>query len=1365
MKTISSIQYFRLPGVVLLVFLTVLYNGSQAQKTGLPRDVIPGYKGWDGNPDSLKVYIDPSFDSTQKVQIRNAMKHWNDAGGKPVFKESSDSDSPLKVKKGNPGAGAEGVYKGKRNPATGKRTDGEIIVKTAPDTPGLSFEELVTHELGHALGLDDTDQSANPSDVMKGKGTNGSGGLSQHDSTELKAAGASITAISTPEPEKKKAFSPAMAITPGTPACLGFYLDDLYPPETVYAASSPEDPLLTVSNIFVDQQTLWIWVIPHAEHGSGSFYLNVEILPPPPMEPESFIGYFYTHVQPVEPCVFDCPVQIIQTPEGEVHIHWIDSHTYPHVTQPLRAKLWVNGDEEYLTRGEYFALDLPAGDHLIQLFVDDHQVNFCSSSITFTLHDILPRGSILFSVPCADISFDPSGDLQPVPANFFHPGSEPFSGTIKLAGKNSEGSMLPFFDISVQFPDVVFSPPYPVSATVPVELTSMNLTGTEPIQVIQNGTWTADSFFDVFVELAVPGTGNMILEKFDPVNGTFDLELPVQPRFIFKNAVKPDETLVYEPPDILLFSSTIPMSWIHSPGGFEPDPNQLTGLQTPSGSGISLVPLPARDDQFTMEMDENGQVIGFEGSGYNHGQWYYYPNTNWWNVWFYDHRKDVSRKKIVNSTITIQPRLPDLPSYVEIVLNWSTPSWPGFPETDRPPLPSDVPDIETENLYITRSESFYNGQLTEATTISIDNFIIENFNPEWLSIDVRGSNFIISGNIHHICFKESSCPRGHRMPSDFGIMAGDWLIAEPWHQWIDPRESTRIQLHAFDPTASISQVTFFHNIDNTGWLPFFTDTDGESGSRPGEIPFAPGADGWSGYFSLLGLEANATALFAAEVSLVTGEYVWVESETGVELDITPPSSFETNISDFMIIEGETLLLDIFPVDANIVQVGIESEKKKEEFKKGIPPLGQHGAWRRYGGDQHCSPTSAAACLKYFADSTGDASIMGDLTPQQLVDLLAVLMRTNMWRNGLKGFGKGTLDGDIVRGLEKWIKHKGENYTVRLIDYNWETMRNELERCQDVLTNFSWHPLPNSGGHTMTFNSIVNRPLANGKIKVDFMDPLTGDIQYGELDTETGIMMEYGTNNQTATIDNMVIVCPKETEPISPASEKTVTAPGSIPPQTSITLPEPGLYWIRIEVLDADGNKARKDVIVERVTTGLHLQDVIITANDPPVCEDKYAVISTGGNGSVFIAETGSSVTLAASEVVKLLDGTHFQPGSVAHILIYDGDYCNPPSKGSLVSAENHITGSDDNENSQAADAFFSVYPSPTTGRFTLAVNELDESSSIRVEIINLFGRSITRQELLPQRNYLIDISGQPSGLYTIRVTNGNKTGIKKLIKH
>lgn len=74
---------------------------------------------------------------------------------------------------------------------------------------------------------------------------------------------------------------------------------------------------------------------------------------------------------------------------------------------------------------------------------------------------------------------------------------------------------------------------------------------------------------------------------------------------------------------------------------------------------------------------------------------------------------------------------------------------------------------------------------------------------------------------------------------------------------------------------------------------------------------------------------------------------------------------------------------------------------------------------------------------------------------------------------------------------------------------------------------------------------------------------------------------------------------------------------------------------------------------------------------------------------------------------------------------------------------------------------FTIYPNPTKGKLSIEFAEGFEENTI-VFINDINGRTI-KTVPISYENKLIDLSGQPTGVYFIQVLNGTKTGTQKII--
>lgn len=390
---------------------------------------------------------------------------------------------------------------------------------------------------------------------------------------------------------------------------------------------------------------------------------------------------------------------------------------------------------------------------------------------------------------------------------------------------------------------------------------------------------------------------------------------------------------------------------------------------------------------------------------------------------------------------------------------------------------------------------------------------------------------------------------------NFSLVVGDYHNPEPWHDWIDGYGDTRLQVFIDGPTVNVTGIDFFYSLDGVEWNLFYHDSDGTILAENTTIP-GPQGDGWAGYFPTSLIPPQDVMLrFKVVATFIDGSIA--EKTDNIQFDASPPSGILINLEDFMIIHDNTILLDIEPgTCTDLSYAEVELVTKPESFNKGVPHITQPTG-------TSCAPTAAAACLKWFG-----GLVTGGLNDADLIDSLKGRCKTDL--------GKvGTNPDDLAKGIRDWIAAHGDGYTVRgPLPFNWKQMRNELERGQDVLSGIVW---TGGGGHRMTFNSIKNTPEPDGKIRIDFMDPWTGQEEWGYVDPATGELSGFTGAGPGGTLGNVIIVCPKET---SPSPGTGIILPGPNPPAISIPVPLPGLYFLRINAVDNNGNAARFDLVVD-----------------------------------------------------------------------------------------------------------------------------------------------------------------------------------------
>lgn len=194
--------------------------------------------------------------------------------------------------------------------------------------------------------------------------------------------------------------------------------------------------------------------------------------------------------------------------------------------------------------------------------------------------------------------------IPPIPADFFAPGSEPFTGIVFFHGvpipeHPSCPGNLGSSDVLIRRFGPAQLPSPGATDTVPIELVALSLVSVEPIQVTSPDK--ALSFFDVFFEVsaATPSSGSMTITREHADGGTFTSELYVRPKLTFREVGNPTNEFVLEDSAYTLHlrASTVP--WI----------NDSSGLLWPSCSS-NFVPGVSSLQKFI-----SGAIVPFSLSG------------------------------------------------------------------------------------------------------------------------------------------------------------------------------------------------------------------------------------------------------------------------------------------------------------------------------------------------------------------------------------------------------------------------------------------------------------------------------------------------------------------------------------------------------------------------------------------------------------------------------------------------------------------------------------------------------------------------------------------------------------------------------
>jgi hypothetical protein len=161
-----------------------------------------------------------------------------------------------------------------------------------------------------------------------------------------------------------------------------------------------------------------------------------------------------------------------------------------------------------------------------------------------------------------------------------------------------------------------------------------------------------------------------------------------------------------------------------------------------------------------------------------------------------------------------------------------------------------------------------------------------------------------------------------------------------------------------------------------------------------------------------------------------------------------------------------------------------------------------------------------------------------------------------------------------------------------------------------------------------------------------------------------------------------------------------------------------------------------------------------------ICYDATQTITVAGGGNSFIVSPTAEVTMIAGQNIIYLPGTLVEPGGyMIGKIAPNGPYCGQQPT-SLVTV---LTGEDELPVITQT-ASFSLWPNPTTGKFTLEQTGDTGSKTVKVVIYGMHGEKVITRDLSGEKKYELSIAELPVGLYFVKVVSGEYTRTIKLIK-
>ncbi len=354
---------------------------------------------------------------------------------------------------------------------------------------------------------------------------------------------------------------------------------------------------------------------------------------------------------------------------------------------------------------------------------------------------------------------------------------------------------------------------------------------------------------------------------------------------------------------------------------------------------------------------------------------------------------------------------------------------------------------------------------------------------------------------------------------------------------------------------------------------FYTDLDGTEPKRSTTGPLGTGG-GWSGYLDLsawVGTEGGYLEIETELTDIFSG--IWRDTVEiyGDLSDIIPEIQESEEDTAFIVCPPDSEKNIVYSVADEDAANGYLLVYKISDYSRSIVCIDQFGLGTNYD-DAACGPTSAASCLKYWADNgypelehpKGDTNKPAQ-KPEDTARELGESMGTD---------STGTSDSDIESGIEDYLgEHGCDGWSVDR-EYGgadgYKSLMRILEEFyangEDVILLLSDTTSSGGGGggvdtigHAVTMGSFEAGvevgflpPSVDFKSKIDFMDPSGGDSTSNnnydvDIDSSDVALNGYSLSGSasSARIDGFIKVSPPEDAEASGALASGALAGGAL----------------------------------------------------------------------------------------------------------------------------------------------------------------------------------------------------------------------------
>jgi len=156
------------------------------------------------------------------------------------------------------------------------------------------------------------------------------------------------------------------------------------------------------------------------------------------------------------------------------------------------------------------------------------------------------------------------------------------------------------------------------------------------------------------------------------------------------------------------------------------------------------------------------------------------------------------------------------------------------------------------------------------------------------------------------------------------------------------------------------------------------------------------------------------------------------------------------------------------------------------------------------------------------------------------------------------------------------------------------------------------------------------------------------------------------------------------------------------------------------------------------------------------CFNATNTITVGG-GPAFTVESTGSATFIAGVNIMIMPGTTVMSGGYMLGKI-STTYCGD---GPLMPT---VVGDPVNNPPSLEKAWFTIYPNPTNGNFTLVQKGERQLGNVRIDVYGMRGEKVLTSQMIGEKQHEFVTSALPTGLYFVKIVADDYTEIIKLIK-